>query len=430
MSKSENKTILIVAANFPPCNLAGVHRVRHLAKYLPDFGWRPIIMTVMDKYYGTQRDDTLVKWLPAELEFIRVRALPEKLTKFVGVGDISLRSLPFMWHEIKQLQKTRAIDAVIISGGPFYTMMLTPLIKNRFRVPVLLDFQDPWVSNWGSVQAIYTKAGLSHSVAKILERFILKYANFITAVSPEQNTQMRRLYPWLDPKRMAAIPIGGDPDDFRHDQVCKEPRLLDRKEIVISYVGAFWERAAPIFSAVIDGIQKFKARRPDLAKLIQINFVGTGTGAQGNIAPLLKSHGLGDVISEYPERVPYTRVANILLESDYLMLIGSDEPHYTASKIYPSLLSGKPYIAIYHTASTAFDILTRYDGGFVIGFRSGGDLDHISDRVSEHLVQIAEKTGVVWQPDNTVLQPYTAKSVANQYANILDEISSVLPRNR
>ena len=40
-------------------------------------------------------------------------------------------------------------DALFITIYPVYPALLGPLLKKRFRVPLVLDYQDPWVGEWG-----------------------------------------------------------------------------------------------------------------------------------------------------------------------------------------------------------------------------------------------------------------------------------------
>ncbi len=39
------KTVLVLAAHFPPSGGVGVIRTLNFVKYLPDFGWKPIVVT-------------------------------------------------------------------------------------------------------------------------------------------------------------------------------------------------------------------------------------------------------------------------------------------------------------------------------------------------------------------------------------------------
>ena len=71
------KTALIVAYDFPPLRTSGVYRPVKFAKYLPEFGWRPIILTV--KNYSTAcLDQSLLENLPEEARIYRAHSIELK----------------------------------------------------------------------------------------------------------------------------------------------------------------------------------------------------------------------------------------------------------------------------------------------------------------------------------------------------------------
>ena len=95
------KKILILYPHFPPSNLAGVHRPRLFAQHLPAFGWKPIILTVHEKYYEEALDWNLVKLLPRSLRIEKVNAFP--LTRPRMVGDIGLRAFFQLYKKAKEI---------------------------------------------------------------------------------------------------------------------------------------------------------------------------------------------------------------------------------------------------------------------------------------------------------------------------------------
>ena len=59
-----NKKVLIISYYWPPSGGAGVQRWLKFVKYLPEFGWKPYVLTVDPKYASyTQLDDSLEKEL-------------------------------------------------------------------------------------------------------------------------------------------------------------------------------------------------------------------------------------------------------------------------------------------------------------------------------------------------------------------------------
>ncbi|MDP4220507.1 MAG: hypothetical protein Q8896_08725, partial [Bacteroidota bacterium] len=67
-SESRENTVLIIAYYFPPMGLSGVQRTLKFVKYLPKFGWKPIVLTtpVDTPYYAF--DETLLQELQSEID--------------------------------------------------------------------------------------------------------------------------------------------------------------------------------------------------------------------------------------------------------------------------------------------------------------------------------------------------------------------------
>lgn len=72
MNTAQLEPILLVAAHFAPESHAAMFRAFKLAKYLPAFGFRPIVVTT-DTNYVYLEDDGLLPQLPPEVVVIRAR---------------------------------------------------------------------------------------------------------------------------------------------------------------------------------------------------------------------------------------------------------------------------------------------------------------------------------------------------------------------
>jgi hypothetical protein len=57
---------------------------------------------------------------------------------------------------------------------------------------------------------------------------------------------------------------------------------------------------------------------------------------------------------------------NVLIQSDGLLVLGSDEPQYTASRIFSKLLAQRPMLGLCHPASCVCSIATVAAGVVVI----------------------------------------------------------------
>lgn len=426
------KTVLIISPHFPPSTLAGVHRARHLAKHLPSQGWHPIVVRVDNMHYAETPDPALAALVPESVEQVRTGAVAAPLARIVGVGDIGLRGYFPIKSAIEKLVSAHRPDAILITGSPFYPMLLSGWIKRRFGIPVMLDFQDPWVSAEGATRPKWSKGGLAHRLALALEPRAVRHADFITSVSDRQNEEMVTRYPWLDRARMAAIPIGGDPDDFAALRGNPPQNLqvrLDSRRINLSYVGTFLPRAGPLVRTIFQALRELRQSNPEIAAKLTLHFVGTSNQPDGHkrfrVQDIAREEDVGDFVVETPQRVPFLEALNILANSHGLLLIGSDEPHYTASKIYPALMSGRPYVSLFHASSSAHNILTKAGGGRTFAFDSPENLPGLVPPLRNALVELAVVPDAFGHAESKSYAAYTADSVAGDFAKIFDVLSEI-----
>lgn len=420
------KTVVIVSPYFPPSTLAGVHRARLLTKHLPAAGWKPIVVCIDEEFYGEPLDFELEKLVPQYVERVKVRAVPLSLSRPLGFSEISIRAWPFLKKTLWDLLRSRDIKLVFITGSPFYPMLLGRQIKKRFGIPVLLDFQDPWVSAWGASQPSLSKAGVSHWLATLLEPRALRTADFITSVSDIQNAELAARYPWLDCSRMAAIPIGGDPDDFEGLRSNARQRITCGDLINFSYVGSYWPAVDGSIRALFRAYVRLRNETPSLASRIRLRFVGTSGTANDKstyrIRPIAEAEGVAEAVHEIPQRVPYLEALNVLVRSDGVLMIGSYEPHYTASKIYPALMSGRPFLSLFHRASSAHQILSKAGGGLTFAFADQNELAALEQTLADGLRILASAPDTLGRADPAAYAPYEASAVAREYAKIFDRI--------
>jgi hypothetical protein len=425
------KRVCCVSLNFPPSSIASVHRVRHLAKYLPAYGWQPIVVCVDERDLNEPLDWKLRDLVPEDAIIHKIRGIPLSVSRPLGITDLGLRAYWSLRREIKVVLQSNNYDVVFMTGWPFYQMCLGDFIKRRFRIPIVLDFQDPWVSGWGAAQPALSKAGLSHRLAKMLEGHALRCADFVTSVSEVQNAELAARYQWLDGSRMAAIPIGGDPDDLaatRLQSVEADGSALEPQFVNLSYVGTFLPRSGPLVRALFRAFAQLRSSDPTLARRIRLNFIGTSNQASARnayrVRPIAEAEGVADTVREVPQRLPYLQALKVVVESDGLLLIGSDEPHYTASKIYPALMSGRPYLSLFHRASTAHAILSSAGGGCTLAFETGEDLNALEGALAEGLKSLVLRPDSLGHVDPAAYAAYQAHNIAGRFADIFDHVIS------
>jgi hypothetical protein len=389
------------------------------------------LVCVDERDYDQEVDPELGRLVPQDLELVKVRSIPAKLARLAGIGDIGLRAWFSLRRALETLLQTRRIDAVFISGAPFYPMLFAPEIKRRFGVPVVLDFQDPWVSAWGEAQPPLSKAGLSHRAAMALEPRALKGASYVTSVSEIQNAEMMKRYPWFERGRTAAIPIGGDPTDFAELKGGRNGCVLpdaDRDMMHISYVGTFLPRSGILFRRLFAAFASLRQTDPMLGQRIRFHFIGTSNQLSGtpqySIKPIAEEAGVGDAVHEIPGRLPYSAALPWIAQSHGLLLVGSDEPHYTASKIYPALMSARPFLSLFHRASSAHEILRDAGGGLAFAFETPQELDALTGPLRDALRTLALEPESLGSANPAAYAHYTAAAVTRRFVDIFNEVAA------
>lgn len=427
----------MVSPHFPPDTSAAAHRVRLLAPHLPELGWEPTVVTVDPRDYEGRLDPSLEALVPSDLRVIRVRALPARATRLVGLGDLGLRSFHGLLRACRELLASERIDCLFITIFPSYPALLGPLLKRRTRIPFVLDYQDPWVGAWGRTTgtgangAPDLKSRLSRAVAARLEPIAVRAADGITAVSEGTLEGVRERIPGMKTTPCVGIPLGGEASDFEYLRSHpRKSRLFDAGDgrVHISYVGTLLPLGLETLRAFLGALALLKKRAPDRFGKLQVHFVGTSnqtTGSSERVAPEARRLGVEEAVRETPERIDYLDALDVLIRSHAILLMGSSERHYTASKLFPALLARRPLLAIFHRESSAVDMLqsTRRSLLSVVTYDDQNGAESRGEEIFESLLRLLnEPHHPVDGGDPASVAGLSARSMALRLSRFLDRI--------
>lgn len=426
------KRVVIVGPDFVPSSYPPALRIRLFAQHLPEFGWQPTVVTTKPRYYEWAVDPENERLLPAAVEVIRTPALPARLTRTLGIGDIGIRSLWYHWREVRALCRRSRVDVLLIPVPPHIPAVLGRLIYDAFGVPYVIDYIDPWVST------LYRrfprterprKRSLSYALSRVLEPFALRHVGHVVGVSKGTTDGVIARYPWLTAADTTEIPYGGEPADFEY--VRRHPRrnkIFDRNDglLHISYVGRGGPDMAPALRAVFEAVGLGLKRAQEKFRRLRLHFVGTTYDPRADglylVRPLAETAGLGEYVEEHPRRVSYLDALQILLDSHVLLVPGSDAPHYTASKIFPYILARRPLLAVFHEASSVVRILKETRAGDVVTFSAERPPTTQVEEIAKRLEAIlllppGFEPATRWE----AFEPYTASSMAGRLTQAFEK---------
>ena len=165
------------------------------------------------------------------------------------------------------------------------------------------------------------------------------------------------------------------------------------------------------------------ARRSDPARYdrLRLHFVGTsyaeGDRAVKTVEPVAIRNGVGDLVDERPHRIPYFEALQVLLDADALVVPGSDDPSYTASKLYPYILARRPLLAVFHASSSVVGVVQQARAGVVVPFGSEDSAEAIAGRLGQAWFDHPlPETQTDWE----AFAPYTARALAHRQAHVFE----------
>jgi hypothetical protein len=420
-----DRTVAIVSPHFPPSNLAGVHRARLLGRHLPEFGWRPVIVTTHWRHYEEELDWGLAGLVDPAVEVIHTPAASTQPVRVVG--DIGIRALPWHLAALRRLRREGRVDFVLVTVPSFYSAVLGELLYRRAPLPFGIDYQDPWVHLWPAAEIKYSKAWASLQLAKRLEPWATRNAALITGVAEGYYEGVLDRNPALRGTCVtAAMPIGFSGLDFSAPAVTSRgPTEFDAADgcLHLVYAGALLPKARGVMERLLQAVAVLRARDRAAGERLRVHFIGTGkapTDRNGhNVLPLALRHGVADAITEHPHRMPYLDVLANLAHATGVLIVGSTEPHYTPSKVYQAVQSRRPILALLHEASTAIDVLERSRAGTVVRLtgRALPEPDRIADAFESFLAAPYGAEAVDW----SAFDAYSARESARVMASALDE---------
>jgi hypothetical protein len=424
-----NRTVIFVAPQFPPSNLTAGHRTRLFVRHLPEFGYDPIVLTVRPQFYEERLDPELEQLVPPDLTVVRTRALPTRPLRLVG--DLGIRSFLFHLLAIRKLARQRRLDLVYIPIPPNYSSLLGPVVKRLWGIPYAVDYIDPWVYPITPDERRSWKGRLSHVLARLFEPLAVAGAGGVTGVAEGYYAGTLARHPCLRRRPSADIPYGGEVLDHEHvARAGRRPALLEQlglqDRLVVAYAGALLPRAHGTLRTLLRASRRWVESGDPLASRLTLLFVGTGArpndSHSGLIAPIARECGAEAFTREVAERQPYLDVLTLLHHAQGVLILGSSEASYTASKTFQALHSRRPILALLHRSSSASAVLRGKPGVSLVDFDEGRPVEVCEGEVTAGLSCVLAAGPAPVERDLAQLKPYSAREMSRRLAAFFDAV--------
>ncbi|MBA3283749.1 MAG: hypothetical protein H0U27_01645, partial [Nitrosopumilus sp.] len=354
------KRVLVISPHFPPVNAPDMQRIRMSLPYFEEFDWEPVIISVDEKYVNGFTDENLLDTVPGNIEIHRTKALDNGLTKLAGIGNISLKSIYHIYKKGCELLSSQKFDLIFFTTSNFYVCTLGPLWKNKYEVPFVVDFQDPWYNdalNGKNGFHLPGKQDLSQALHKKLEAYTIPKSDGIISVSQGYIKVIKNRYNSYS-KPSQVLNFGSSVNDF---EVVANKKInsfpLEKGKINVVYPGALTPGFLPVIKAF------FRAFKESNIKKDQYRFYFIGTSyfktKKGILADYISENKWDDLIKEYPERMTYFETLATMKSADILFLPGSIDGDYNPSKICNAIMSGTPVFSVFNKKSIVHALINN-----------------------------------------------------------------------
>jgi len=408
-----------------------MQRVRMSLPYFQKFGWMAEVVTVDPIYGDMVNDDLLAETIPKKVKIHQVKAFSKKWTSKLGLGSIALRSLWYYKKYIDQLLQKEHFDLIYFSTTQFPVLILGRHWKKKFNIPYVIDMQDPWHSTYYDDKPKHerpTKYWFSSRLNKYLEPIAMKKVGGLISVSQAYIDTLKERYPNLKQIPTQVITFGAFQPDC--DLVKSNPsyfKLAYTKEvdtINLVYIGRGGHDMKAAVSLLFTAFKKGLVDNKIVFEKIRFHFIGTSYAPAGQglptIKPIADEMDIAKYVNEQTDRISFYNSIYNLMSADVLMIIGSDDPQYTASKIYPYILSERPLLAFFHPESSAAQIIKNTNAGIVISLIDNKENAILScyDYLLNLVNHKAEKPQINWR----AFEPYTAENMTKNQVALFDKV--------
>ena len=372
------KRILVVAFYFSPFNRVGVRRMTHLVDFLRK---RDVDVTVLkgdNRFYGRAIDTTT----PAHpFSVIDVRAnhiqlpLPVILNVFTDY---------FFWNRafrkaVEAVVKRETIDAILLTGGPFFYFTVGTYIRRKYGIPYILDFRDPWLAGH------HEKLRFTRPILRFMESKAIGSAELVFDVTSALSEVRKTCYPHIDPDRFMVFANGYD-ENLVDGLALAPESLVPGKPLTLGIWGKF-----SYYSKIhTDTLFAAMARLKQEAGLpVKLKFLCDRHIERYSLQSAVRFSLEHEV--EFIEYGGYRAGMRRLAGLDCLIL-NHRSPLMTGTKIYDYLFLNKPIIAFARQKSAIADILSPYENAFIV--HSGEEifrtLKHLHQTRPRHLTASLE----------------------------------------
>ena len=417
------KKVLYIAFNYNHDTGIASKRLRGIAKYLPSFGWKPIVIvprtsneTVeMDnvKVVETDYQDMISRFMPKSNKNTgRKREVSgsDQNNKLISKG-LSIAGEIFAYPDSMKYWKKPAfdasceiienekIDAILSTSSPITSHIIAHDLKEKYGIPWIADLRDLW-----NLNPYISHNFIRRFFEKRLEMKTFKNVDTLTTTTDLAQKTLKTIHP---DKKITSVVSGFDPEDFKKTRQTKQSEKL-----TLMYAGSLYggKRDPSILFDAIN--QLISENKLDKDKII-VDFYGDET----NLRQLSQKYNIPENINIHG-RITQSEVLTHQMNSDILLLISwmsESEKMFIPGKVYDCIGCRKPILSIGWPEGSLKDLIERTNIGYHIS-----DVEECKKAIYDYYTKYINND--LKYCGNEFAEEYSLKNTAKKFAQLLGEI--------
>ena len=434
---SQPRKVLYIAFRYPPDNNIAAIRSAKLARYLPKFGWEPVVLTngnacdhslpvecgerrvVRAKYRdpvgflfgsssgGADTEDQR-KTRPKKRHRDLATSLMKKFRSLYELPVVRMLTKdPVLWY-FPAKKMGRSIVAtdpgtalVFSTYSPSTSHFVASRISREIGVPWVAEFRDVW-----SLSPYVIKCQPLDRIERWIEKKTMAPASQLITVSEPLAEDLSQLHG----KHTDVIPSGFDLDDY-------SASVPLTTKFTITYTGRLYRgRRDP--SELFKALRLLQQEDESLVCNLEVRFVGFDS--RDVVGTLVEEHSLGDTV-KFLQQVPFEESVRLQKESTVLLLLSWNDPRDEGTysgKLFEYLGAGRPILAtsVYEGGSIP-KLLSETGSGI-----TANDAATIKGILKVWLLEFQQEGRLhsYFNPKAEVIQTYTWEGQAKKLAAAFD----------
>jgi len=404
-------------------------RTEGLAKYLPEFGWQPTILTapvpgkpnkqfrvvetpyrdalgLLKRLFMLDPSDDIRRQMRKRFGVTAKKSFLDFLLTLGGAivnyPDSEKGWKPFAVKAGSELFETENIHALLSSSSPITSHIIAKELKIKHKAPWIADLRDLWTQNHN-----YGYGPLRKLIDKRLELKTLSQADALVTVS---EPWAEKLSTFHKGKTTYAITNGFDAAEMNTSSANLTSKFT------ITYTGTIYkDKQDPL--KLLAALQDLISNGIIDLKDVEVRFYGY---EEGWLAKEIERYRLSSIVRQYGA-VPRPTACQKQRESQLLLLLNWEDPWEKGVyplKVFEYLAAKRPILA---TGGTGNDVIE----GLLHDTKAGmycSKVEDVKNSLSDLYSEYKLKGQVGYNGEEAKISKYSYREMAKKFAEILDSL--------